>query len=476
MDIHTINRKLFSGFLTLTFRRAVLLALNFITINIILAKILPVSVIGIFNVANSILAFFTYFSDIGLAAALIQKKDVNHDDLKTTFTVQEGLAFVICVVIFMFAPQFAQFYSLDESGMWLIRALAVGFFLTSLKVIPSVLLERELNFGKLVWVEISEAVVFNIVLIGLVISGFEVWSFAYAVVARGLVGTVLLNLISPWKIRLGFSWDSAKGLINFGLPFQANSLLALVKDRLIALLVARMVGTVGVGYITWAQSMAFMALEIMNIMTRISFPAYARLQDDREALGRTLERTLFATSLMLYPLLFGLLAVAPSLVFHVVSPKWVPALPMIYLFAITVFWATLSSPFTNFLNATGKINITLKLMVMWTALEWLITPILTWYFSFYGVAIASSLIAFTSIIPIIIIKKQVQIRIIKNILHPLIASVIMSAAVFMLSYFIVVDFITLLAVVLSGAIFYAGLIYLIARDQVTTAFRSIKNV
>lgn len=475
MDIQTINRKLFSGFLTLTFRRAVLLALNFLTINIILAKVLPVPVIGIFNIANSILAFFTYFSDIGLAAALIQKKEIHHQDLKTTFTLQELLALGICLVIFLLAPQFAQFYNLDVQGMWLIRALAISFFLTSLKVIPSVLLERELNFTKLVWVEIVETVAFNSVLIGLVFSGFSIQSFSWAVLARSILGVSLLNFLSPWQMSLGISKSSIQSLVSFGLPFQANSLLALLKDRLVPLVIARMVGTTGVGYITWSQSMAFMALEVMNIMTRISFPAFSRLQDDKAALAKTLERTLFLTSVMLYPLLFGLLAVAPSLVHYVVSPKWIPALPMIYLFAVNAFWATISTPITNFLNAIGKIGITLKLMVMWTLLEWILSPLLSIYFGFYGVAIATAIIAFTSIIPVILVKRIIQLEVIKNIWQPIIAATLMAICVFLLSTFVVTNFLTFLIVVLSGGFIYCGFIMLIAKDKLLTELKSIKN-
>lgn len=475
MDIQIINKKLFSGFLTLTFRRAVLLLINFLTINIILAKVLPVSVIGIFNIANSILAFFTYFSDIGLAAALIQKKQINQDDLKTTFTIQESLAVIISLVLFIFAPQFAQFYGLDSQGIWLIRSLAVGFFLSSLKVIPSVLLERELNFGKLVWVEISEAIIFNLTLVTLVFMSFQIESFSWAVLVRGIVGLTLLYLLSPWKIQLGVSKESARSLINFGLPFQANSLLALLKDRLVPLVIARMVGAGGVGYITWAQSMAFMALEIMNIMTRISFPAYARLQDDRGALRYTLERTIFITALILYPMLFGLLAIAPSLVEHVVSPKWFPALPMIYLFSITAFWATLSTPFTNFLNAIGKIGITLKLMIMWTILEWILSPLFTLKFGFYGVGMASALIAFTSIIPIVIIKKVAQVEIIRNIWQPLVSAIFMSVIVFILCNLFVADLGTLMIVILVGGFIYFVTVTLMAKEKIIQNIKNIQN-
>lgn len=472
MDIKSLNKKLIFGFLTLSFRKAILLAISFVTINLVLARILPVDIIGIFNIANSILAFFSYFSDIGLAAALIQKKDITSKDLKTTFTIQEVLALTISVLLLILAPNLAQFYNLSDSGVFLIRALAVGFFLTSLKVIPSVLLERELNFGKLVWVEVVETLVFNGTLIILVYQSFGVASFSIAVLLRSIIGAGLINILSPWHFSLGIERQAVKTLLSFGVPFQAYSILALLKDRLVPLVVARIIGASGVGLITWAQSITFLSLEVMNIISRILFPAFSRLQNDKENLQKTLEKSLFFTSLLFYPLLFGLLAIAPYLIEYVVSEKWRSALPLIYLFGIGAFWANLSSPFTNFLNAIGKVKTTLKLMVMWTALEWILTPILTIQFGFIGVGIASAVISITSIIPIFIIKKIVNIKILKNINVGLTSAVFMFVFASAWSYYFVTDFVSLIAAILFSALVYFGLIYIFAKDKIRSELSS----
>lgn len=471
----SLKKKIIGGFLSLTFRKAVLLAVNYLTINIILARILPVSTIGVFNIANSILAFFTFFSDIGLAAALIQKKEITQEDIKTTFTIQEILAFLIALSVFTSAPLLGSFYNLDEQGMWLIRALAVSFFLVSLKVIPSVLLERDLRFRPLVTVEILESIVFNSLLIWLTYANFSIAAFSIAALSRSLTGVLAIFAIAPWKVSVGFSKTSIKTLLSFGLPFQLNSILALLKDRLVPLVIAKMVGSVGVGYITWSQSLAFLSLEAMNIMIRVTFPAFSRLQDEKKKLEETLEDSLFLTGLLLYPALFGLIAIAPSLIDYVVSAKWQPALPLIYLFSVGAFWATLSSPFTNFLNAIGKINITLKLMIMWTTLEWILSPILTIYFGYLGVGVASAIISVTSIIPVFIIKRIVDVEIIKNIWQPIAGASVMAIFAFFLAQSFVRSFPTLLIVIAVSVLFYFGLMTLLCRQRLFQLLFNFKN-
>lgn len=468
-----LGKKLASSFINLILRRATLLTVNFITINLILARVLPVSTIGIFNIANSILAFFAFFSDIGLAAALIQKKEITDEDLSTTFTIQEILAFAISVGVFLGAGKLAALYRLDASSVNLIRALAVSFFLTSLKVIPSVLLERELQFGKLVIVEVFENILFNGILIALTFKGLGIDAFTISTLMRTTGGFLLIFTLSPWKVRFRIHRPSIKSLLNFGLPFQLNSLLALLKDRLVPLVIAKMIGPVGVGYITWSQNMAFIPLEIMNIITRITFPAFSRLQDDSEGLREMMEQSLFFLALFFYPLSFGLLATAPSLINHVVSIKWLPALPLIYLFSIGAIMATFSSPFTNFLNATGRIKITLKLMVMWTVLEWALSPLLTIFYGYFGVGIAASIISITSLIPIAIVKKTTKVTIIPHIWKPLVSALFMAVIVNILAGAFVFNLPSLLIVVVLGGGLYFLFICILAWEEMRDALRSL---
>lgn len=475
MRLEEINKKFIKGFVSLTLRRYVLLAINFITINIILVRILPIETIGIFNIANSFLLFFTFFSDVGLAASIIQKKEITSDDLKTTFTIQQLLAFLIFLLVFFTAPLAASFYKLDIAGMWLIRSLGFVFFLSALKVLPATLLERDLKFPTLVWIEVLEALVFNGLLIFLTFQGFKIDAFSWAAIARGITGIIAIYVVSPWKISLGFSKESAKSLLNFGIPFQLNSILALLKDRLVPLVIAGMIGPAGVTYLTWGQNIAFLSLEVMNNIIRITFPAYSRLQEDEESLKKFLEKNLFITALLLYPLLFGLMAIVPFLIKYIVTDKMEPALVTFYLYAVVAFWAPLSTTFTNVFNALGKIKITLKLMIMWTTLTWALSPILTYYYGYTGAAIASAAISFTSVIPIIIVKRMLKISILKSVWKPICASIVMSVLTYVYSALFVKDAFSLFSAILFGTAVYIIIMLILAKKQVRESFLNILN-
>ena len=477
LSLSEIKKRVKSSFVNLMIRQIALRAIGFISINLILARILSVEVIGIFNIATAIITFFAFFSDIGLAASLIQKREkVEHADIKTTFTIQQLIVGFLSLVIIFGAPYFGNFYNLNDQGIWLVRILGVSFFLSSLKVIPSVLLERALKFGPLVTVEILETLIFNVLLVVLVIKGMQIEAFSYAVLARSLVGVTTIYLLAPVRLGIGIDRNAASKLLSFGLPYQLNSILALIKDRLVPLVIARMVGPVGMGYITWSQAMAFLPLEVMSIVIRITFPAFSRLQDDTKSLISAIEKSLFVTSLIVYPFIFGMGALLPAVVDYIVSPKWQPAVASFYLFAFSTFWAVISTTLTNVLNAVGKIKITLRLMIFWTVVTWGLTPVLVYFYGFIGVGIASFVISFTSVITIFLVRRSYPIQVFESIWLPLFGSILMSIIVYLFSKFFVHEAITLVIAIILGIIIYFGFIFLFGKERILRDLKNLRDV
>ncbi|MBI3888137.1 hypothetical protein HY310_03675, partial [Candidatus Microgenomates bacterium] len=74
LDIATITKRSIHGVFALVSRTFVIQLINLGVITILYA-VLEESAIGVFFVVSASIAFLSYFSDIGLAAALIQKKE-----------------------------------------------------------------------------------------------------------------------------------------------------------------------------------------------------------------------------------------------------------------------------------------------------------------------------------------------------------------------------------------------------------------
>lgn len=462
LEFQEVKRRSVSGVLALISRTFIIQIISFVA-TLSLTIFLDPNTYGIFYLVSSVVNFLAYFSDIGLAAALIQKKEaITDDDLSTTFTIQQLLVVSLLVVLFLLSPLIQTQYQIDQSGMHLLYAMGISLILSSLKTIPSIMLEREIKFSKLILPQVLETLAFNGIAVYLAWQGFGVTSFTYAVLGRGFVGLVAMYLVYPWKPRLGINRLSLSHLLRFGLPYQANTFLAVLKDDGMTILLTRIIGTEGLGYIGWASRWAGLPLRIvMDNLTKVSFPTFARLQHDKAKLAQAVEISLKYMCLLAFPILAGMGFVALPMT-HLIPryAKWLPAIIPLYIYLYNSAWASISTSLTNLLNATGHIKSTFKLMLMWTGLTWLTMPILAIKFGYLGVAYATGIIATSSLITIFMAKSHVDFSLSAIVKTPLIATALMSLFLYF-STQLITSFSTLSLIVLSAAIIYSLVIILL---------------
>lgn len=460
-DYQEIKKRAGRGVAALISRTFAIQIISFIA-TFSLTVFLDPSIYGVFFLVSAVINFLSYFSDIGLAAALVQKKkDLSRSDLVTTFTIQQLLVGLILVLLFIFTPYIRQTYNLTSAGVYLLWSLAISLFLSSLKTIPSVLLERKLQFEKLILPQIAETLVFNITAVYFAWKGYGLNTFTIAVLARGVVGTVLMYLVAPWKIGIGISKASLHHLLRFGLPFQANTFLAVFKDDGMTMVLGKVVGSDGLGYLGWGSRWSGLPLRIfMDNITKVAFPAFARLQHDEKKLVQAIEVTLKYLALATFPLLLGMAFVAQPLVNIIPRyAKWTPALFPLYVYLYNSAWACISTVLTNTLNALGKIKSTFKLMVMWTALTWAFMPILGIKYGYIGVSIAVAIIATSSIFTLIMVGRLLPISFVRSLARPLIINLAFAFILFLLRGYIHSYLDVILYIAISGTS-YLGLVLL----------------
>lgn len=416
---------------------------------------------GVYGFITQIIGILIFLSDIGLAAALIQKKsEPDIKDYRTAFTVQQLLSwFIVAISLAIIATGYI-YRQVGNEGEWILLALAVSFPLASIKTISSIKLQRELEFSKLVFPQILEQLAFHGLLIVMAWQGFGVIAYAWAIIARSLIGTAAMLAIKPWRIGITISMSSLKNMIGFGVKFQLNDFLARIKDQLFYLVLGIILPLREFGYIQWAKtwSMYPYNLTVQNVMA-VTFPTFARLQKRKDLLRAAIEKSIYFISLLIFPILGGMICLIWPLT-NVVQDyaQWQPAIPSFIMFALSIAWAAISTPLVNTLNAIGKINRSLKLMVIWTALTWTLTPLLLWQFGMNGVALAALLISFTSGLAIKFVKDYVDLNIWNQVYRQLAAAVLMVFVGWMLQDFMAQGFSRfLLGGVVIGLVYAAGI-------------------
>lgn len=409
IEVKNIKKKSVSGAISYFLRTGFLQGLGLLSAIVLSIYFSPAD-FGIYGFVIQIIGLLTFFSDIGLAAALIQKKqEPTLTEYRSVFTVQQVLSwFIFAVVCIILATGFVQDKT-GAAGMWILLMLGISFPLATLKTISSIRLERRLAFSTVVIPQIVEQILFNGVLIALALQGMGAMAYAYAIGIRSVAGAMVMLALEPWPIGFSLHIPSLRGLLSYGIKFQLNDFLARIKDNLFFLVIGLILPLEQFGYIQWAKmwSMYPYTLTVQNIMA-ITFPTFSRLQGNIKELGKAIESSLFFVTLAIFPILVGMSVFLYPLI-QVVDrfAKWEPTVISFVLFTLGIGWAAISTPLMNTLNAIGKIDTSLKIMFFWTVLTWILTPICVYLFGFNGVALASFVIATTSIIPIFVVQRYV---------------------------------------------------------------------
>lgn len=435
---------------------------------------------GIFFVVSAFVNFLAYFSDVGLAAALIQRKEkVTETDLRTTFTVQQVIVLALLLALVVLTPRLTEAYNLSIEAVYLMYALGASLLMSSLKTIPSVLLERELDFGRLVMPQVLETVVYNVVAVLFAWQGYGVASFTYAVLARSVVGLVSMYIVRPWIPGFALSRASLRGLLKYGVPYQANTFLATIKDDGLTAYLGTILTASGLGYLGWAQKWAKYPLRLfMDNVLKVTFPAFSRLQDNKDDLSSALTRSIFFLCFLVFPSLVGFLILAPNLTLIVPRyEKWIPALIPLYIIGIDTLFATVTTQLTNTLNAIGKITITFRLMIMWTVLAWILIPVLAIAYGYIGASIGYALVSCSSVVAIIIARRYVSFSLADSVITPMVGTIVMGLVLLFVRQIVPVNIFWVSLMGIIGFFTYLGamrvLVGPILIDDVNKVFKNL---
>lgn len=471
--LNQIKRRSFWSVVSLLGQSSYSAILGFIAFFILTFKS-SVYLLGIYNTVLASISFFSYISNLGLAAAVMQKKDIDTNDLNTAFILQFVLVILASLFGFMLTPLVLKYYKdLPHEAVYLYWSVILSFIFLSLKTIPSVLLEKKIQIYKVVFIQAVENTVFYLVVIFSVLFEKGISGLIAAVIIRSLVGVIGIYILNPWIPRLTFSVSSAKELLSYGLPYQGSSIVALIKDDLLVIYLGGILGFTNLGYVMFGKKYAEFSIRIiMDNINRVAFPIFAQYQKSKIMLSKVLQKVFLYESLFIFPIIIGGIFIFSD-VLQVIPgyfDKWHYGLSSFYFFSLSALFVSLYSPIINFFNGIGKVKISLKFMIFFTIMTWVIVPTCIYIFNYLGVSIAFFIMSLFFIFVVYFSYRYVTYSLYRSIKLPFIASLCMT--LYLICIKIIVSFMyvqpiyKLALFVIGGAIIYIGVLYFLKGKEI----------
>jgi O-antigen/teichoic acid export membrane protein len=412
--------------------RTVVLQLAILGGGVALRRKLAVSDFGAIAIAQVALQFLAYFGDAGFAAALVQKPEQPSQlELSSIFCLQLATSTVIVVAVWVFAPQLVGFWpDLPASAVWLFRALSLNLLLTAARVVPTVLMERDLQYTRLSILEVLLIVPYYGVALALAYAGWGVYAIVAAILAQASFGVVGAFAMRPWRPSLAINRDALRPILRFGVVFQLKNVVGFLSGAVTPVYAGRVLGQTQLGLLGWAQETAYFPLRLVEIISRISFPLYSRLQHDPARMARLVERSVQLCAMVTLCFVGLVLGLGPNIASVIYTVKWLPAVPMLYVYAIAIGFGFLTPLVAPMFDAIGKPKVNLKFSIGWTVAIALIVPLTTPRWGALGYAVGYCLpVVIGNCLVLYVLKLQIPgLRVWKRLRASIVAAATVAVA------------------------------------------------
>lgn len=331
-------------------------------------RLLSPSDYGLMAMASIFIALLALMNEFGLSSAIIQRAEMPALLMRRAFGVVIVSNVACAAVLVLGAPLVASFFR-EPQLTSIVRVLSVQFVLSSWSVVPGAVLVRRLDFKNKTAVDVVAQLVTGVATVAVAYRGFGVWALVVGSLLGTLMKSVGYTLAARLVIRPSFSLRGVSDLLTYGGNIVMQRILWFIYTKADEFIIGRTLGGTPLGSYSVALHLASLPMQKMNeLINQITLRTFAHLHSDGQSVSRTLLKTVRALSLGIFPLFFGISAVAPETVRLFLGAKWEPAILPLQLLPLVMPLRMLNTPLSETLNAVGRPDIVVVNQVLMVTL------------------------------------------------------------------------------------------------------------
>lgn len=409
--------------------------------NMALARILAPEIFGIVATVTMITSFADMLTDAGFQKYLIQHqfktKEELFDSANVAFITNFVLSCIIWLLITIFKDEIAT--TLGNEGFGFSFCIAsLQLPITALSSIQMAIYKKELNFKTLFLRRIVSIILPFFITIPLAFLGFEHWSLIIATLLGNILNAVILTIYSEWKPRLYFNYSTLKEMFRFSMWSLIESLTVWLSSNIDTFIIGTMMTQYYLGLYKNSINMLNSIMSIITMsFTPVLISGLSKLQDDKIKYNKMFFKSQKLISCIAFPLGIGIFLYRDLAVSILFGDRWKEAANIIGIAALILpFKISISNLVSICYISKGKPNISALSQMLY------IIPLIPisiislnkgfWTFVFIRNIFTFELI-FVNLLLINYVMKISMINILKNIIKPILASIVMCLVYLLIS-------------------------------------------
>ena len=360
-----LTNKTFNGLKWSTLA-SVLSALMQIGYTALMARLLDPKAFGLVAMAGVFLRFATYFSNMGMGQAIIQKTDLSKNDIKAAFTSSLLLGGFFGIIIWLTAPLGGLLFD-SENVVPIIKVLSLAFVFSGLSITSDSLLKRKMNFKSTSFIEIGSYVLgFGGVGVISALNGLGVWSLVFANLSRSFFTAVFSYALVRHPLSISFKLENYKKLFGYGSKISVISFFEFIGQSLDTLIIGRIKGANLLGTYNRALTVGQLPMTyISDSLAKVLFPAFSSIQSNVKRLKQSFLSSISLASYILIPIGIGMSFASEEIILTVLGPQWTDSIPLFEILAFAIPIKFLSKFSGILMDSTARLKGKLIFQIIW---------------------------------------------------------------------------------------------------------------
>lgn len=340
-------------------------------VNIVyLARLIPPSEYGIMAMALVVINFGLLIRDLGTAAAIIQRKEIDDGIINSIFWLNLFMGLFIAVAIIFASPLIASFFHTPKL-IYVLLLISLIFPISSSSAAHLALLERASKFRVISLIEIFSALIGLISALILAYQGYGVYSLVIQTIVLNVFSTILFWKISKWRPQLSmmFKFSGLKQIVGFSVNLSLFNFVNYFSRNTDSFIIGRFMPSSVLGAYSLAYRVMLFPLQSLTfVVSRSLLPILSHHQNDNAIIRKTYSNCVFSILYLVVPLMSGLAYLSSPFVSVIFGNQWTLTAEILKWLAPTaIIQAVLSSTGTVFI-AKGRTDLLLKLGILGTFL------------------------------------------------------------------------------------------------------------
>ena len=281
---------------------------------------------------------------------------------------------VICLaILFLCAPLIAYFFKqpllTDVS-----RLAFLAIPLSALGIVPNAKLWIELRNRELAIAAIVSLLLSGSTGMWLAFHDYGYWSLVWQQIIFIGSSTLIKYGFTRWMPKLPVDFTPIKQMFGFSSKLLLTNILTVVSQNVQTFIFGKLLPINTVGQFSQANKWNTMGHSfISNTMAQVAQPVLTNADNEEGRQERVFRKMLRFTSLICFPLMFGLALVAHEFIIVTIGTKWEPSVILLQLLCIGGAFIPLQTLYQNLIISRGRSDSYLRLVALQIVLQIVLT-------------------------------------------------------------------------------------------------------